>query len=91
MSFANRLRRVGPVCAGCGSPAQWEVWEQPLCSECHALWIRDDRFSAGAVNAALGISNDPKDFTEANHARYCAEATRRTKAWLVERRTARAA
>lgn len=78
-------------CAGCNSPAQWEVWGCPLCIECHTLWLRDERFSVGAINGALGLSNSPEEFTEAGHRRYVAEATRRTKAWLAERRTARAA
>lgn len=80
-----------PQCSGCNSPSSCTVWEQPLCFPCQAAWYRDDRFSSGTINAALGISDKPEDFTEANHKRYCAEATKRTKAWLAERRTARAA
>lgn len=80
-----------PKCAGCNSPSNCVVWEQPMCLDCHAAWMRCDDFSSGTINAALGISDKPEDFTEANHKRYCAEATKRTKAWLAERRTARAA
>lgn len=82
---------TAPTCAGCRSPANCTVWEMPMCFECQTAWHRDERFSSGAINAALGISDRPEDFSEANHRRYVAEATKRTKAWLGERKTARAA
>lgn len=72
------------ACARCRSPANCLVFELPFCLECHSLWMRDDRFSSGAINAALGVSDRPEDFTEANHRRYVAEATKRTRAWLGE-------
>lgn len=72
-------------CAGCGNASETEVWGIRVCYPCHALWISDERFSSGVINAALGISNKPEDFTKANHERYCVEATKRTKAWLLER------
>lgn len=80
-----------PKCAACGALASWDVWELPICVACHGEWIRDERFSAGTINAALGLGNTPEEFTEAGHQRYCAEATKRTRAWVAERRTARAA
>jgi hypothetical protein len=79
------------TCAGCKSPSNCTIWEQPACFECHAHWIRDERFSVGAINDALGLSSDPESFTEAGHKAYVAEATKRTRAWLAERKTARAA
>lgn len=84
-------KSTAPTCAGCNSPANCTVWEFPLCFECQTAWHRDDSFSSGAINRALGISDKPEDYTPANHARYCAEATKRTKTWLASRKTARAA
>lgn len=83
MSF--RPKQEVQKCAGCNSPSNCTVWEQPLCLSCQTAWYRDERFSCGPINAALGISDKPEDYTEANHKRYCAEATKRTKAWLAER------
>jgi hypothetical protein len=71
-------------CAKCRKPSDCEVWGLRICYACHSAWIRDDRFSSGTINAALGISNEIEAFTEKNHARYCAEATKRTVAWTRE-------
>ena len=77
-------------CACCNNSSAGLVWEIPACQDCFAEWIRDERFDSSTINAALGISNKPEDFTKTNHERYCAEATKRTKAWVLER-TKRAA
>jgi hypothetical protein len=69
-------------CARCRKPSDCEVWGFRICYACHAVWIHDDRFSNGPINALLGISNEPEAFTEKNHGRYCAEATKRTAEWV---------
>lgn len=74
-----------PRCAICGiTGAIWEVWGQSVCPRHHAEWIGDERFSVGSINDALGLSSSPEEFTEAGHKRYCAEATKRTAAWVRE-------
>lgn len=79
-------------CALCGATgAVWDVWGVLLCPTHHANWLADERFSVEAVNGALGLSSAPEEFTPAGHARYCAEAERRTKAWVTEQAKARAA
>lgn len=81
-----------PACACCGKPGHWNVWGVDVCIDCHAKWLADERFSAGTINAALGLSDEPEAFTPDAHTRYCAEATKRTNAWVAEQRqTARAA
>lgn len=81
-----------PRCAICSiTGAIWDVWHVPMCPTCHGAWLQDDRFTAGAINDALGLSNSPEEFTVAGHARYCAEAEKRTRAWVAELRKARAA
>lgn len=71
-------------CARCGSASEVEVWGVRICYPCHALWIGDERFSSGVINAALGVPNTVEQFTPEAHARYCAEATKRTKEWARE-------
>lgn len=79
-------------CALCDfTGAIWEVWGVLLCPTHHAAWIADDRFGSGPINAALGLSDSPEAFTVAGHARYCAEAEKRTREWVTEQRKARAA
>lgn len=77
---------AAPPCARCKKPSDCEVWGFRICYACHSVWIHDERFSSGTINAALGISNEPEAFTPHNHGRYCLEATNRTKAWLTEGR-----
>jgi hypothetical protein len=75
-------------CVTCDTTgAIWDVWGAPLCPGCHGDWMADDSFSAGAINDALGLSNTPAEFTPEGHARYCAEATKRTTAWVVSRKS----
>ncbi len=71
-------------CARCKAPCDCEVWGIRICYDCLRAWIRDDRFSSGTINAALGLSNEVEAFTERNHERYCLEATKRTAAWTKE-------
>ena len=74
-------------CSACNiTGAIWEVWGQPLCPTHHAEWLRDDRFSAEAINGALGLSSTPEEFTKLGHDLYCAEATKRTVDWVRELR-----
>lgn len=79
-----------PKCACCNNTSAGLVWEIPVCQDCFAEWIRDDRFNNTVINAFLGVSDKPEDFTKANHERYCAESKKRTAAWVLER-TKRAA
>jgi hypothetical protein len=80
-------------CAACDvTGGIWVVWGVPMCPNCHAVWTADERFSAGSINDALGLSSSPEIHTADGHKRYCVEAERRTKAWVSERRAkARAA
>lgn len=81
-----------PACACCPRASETEIWGNRVCYRCHSAWVSDERFSSGAINKHLQLSDRPEDFTPANHARYCAEATKRTAAWVAERKTtARAA
>lgn len=85
-----RAAPAASSCAACGNASECEVWGHRVCYQCHSVWLADDRFSSGVINAALGISDKPEDFTKANHERYCAESKKRTAAWVLER-TKRAA
>lgn len=90
--FEGQTTKAEPVvsCAVCGKPALWMVWEADLCATCHAAWFSDPRFEAGRIYAALGL-NDPQDqLGDEAHRAYCAEATKRTRAWVAARK-ARAA
>ena len=78
------------VCAICGQPALWMVWESDLCATCHASWFADARFAAGVIYAALGLEDEETTTPEAEAA-YCAEATKRTRGWVMESKKARAA
>ena len=78
-------------CACCGSASETAVWGIRVCYRCHAVWIQDERFSSGAINTALGLSDKPEQYTPAGHALYVAEATKRTMAWVLEQSKARAA
>jgi hypothetical protein len=78
-------------CARCGLPSLFEAWGASLCEGCWGEWMRDEQFTSGAIHSHLGQSNTPEEFTQAGHARYCAEATRRTTAWVREGRQARGA
>ncbi len=81
-----------PPCACCDKASECEVWGNRLCWPCQGNWMADDQFSSGAINKSLGVSDKPEDFTTANHERYCAEAKKRTAAWVLEMRAkARAA
>jgi len=73
-------------CACCGAASETSVWADRVCYPCHAAWMADERFSSGVINAAIGSSDAVEQWTPESHARYCAEATRRTKAWVAERR-----
>lgn len=77
------------TCA-CGEPAIFYVWEVPVCGACNADWLTDERFTTGSINAALNQTDDPARIAnyETHHRAYCAEATRRTKAWADSRRVA---
>lgn len=79
------------ACVCCGAASECEVWEHRLCFACHGVWMADDRFSTGVINKHLGTPDTVEQFTTEAHAKYCAEAKRRTAAWVAERRTARAA
>ncbi len=71
-------------CARCGSASEAEAWGVRICYPCHAAWMADERFNSGTINAALGAPNTVEQFTPEAHARYCAEATKRTQAWARE-------
>lgn len=88
----NNINKPKPIaCAVCNATSAGQAWGIEICSACYGAWMDDDRFSSGVINKFLNISDRIEDFTETNHQRYCAEATRRTKAWVAERKTARAA
>jgi hypothetical protein len=82
---AATQRRAAP-CARCGELASAEAWGHPLCAGCWGEWLADEQFAAGDINRHLGLSNSPEEFTSAGHARYCAEATQRTTAWVRQSR-----
>lgn len=82
----RKSSRPPPPCSRCGQPATFEAWGHPLCESCWGEWMRDERFTAGAIQRHLGQSDK-----QAAHARYCDEATRRTAAWVRDGRRARGA
>lgn len=78
-------------CACCSAASETEVWGFRVCYPCHSAWMADDRFSNGVINKHLGTPDTVEQFTPEAHARYCAEAKKRTAAWVAERKTSRAA
>lgn len=77
--------KPAPPCACCGNASETEVWGFRVCYPCHGVWMADDRFSTGAINEFLGAPNTVEQFTKEAHAKYCAEAKKRTAAWVAER------
>ena len=86
----NKPKPAAP-CACCNGASETEVWGIRVCYACHSAWMADDRFGSGVINAFLGTPDTVEGFTPEAHTRYCAEAAKRTRAWVAERRTARAA
>lgn len=80
-----------PPCACCGAGSECEVWGFRLCYPCHGVWMGDDRFSSGVINKHLGTPDTVEQFTKEAHAKYVTEATKRTRAWIAERKTRAAA
>jgi hypothetical protein len=78
-------------CATCSKPATIVCWGEDLCVVCHGTWWADPQFDAGSIEAAVGIDSRacPKP---GDSELYCAEATKRTRAWAAAQRAkARAA
>jgi len=71
-------------CARCASPAKADVWECPVCYECYGAWMVDPRFASAAIERVLKPTADADE----QHRAYCAEAKRRTVAWVREARAA---
>lgn len=84
LSSEAKPSRPLAACSRCSTPAPFEAWGHPLCEGCWGAWLRDEQFTSGAINRHLGQSNAPEEFTREGHARYCAEATKRTAAWVRE-------
>lgn len=82
MTFEEINRPKSVPCARCGNASEVEVWGHRICFSCHSAWMSDDRFGSGSINASLRLSDRVEDFTTANHERYCAEAKKRTAAWV---------
>lgn len=83
MSFEKA--RPKQSCARCPSmDMAGAVWGVSLCRACHAEWHADARFDAAPVYAAAGV-----DFRAASEdlSAVTAEWTRRTRAWVAERKT----
>lgn len=85
LNQVNSAPKAHP-CAACGAESTTTVWDSRICYQCHAWWMADPRFEAGSIEAAVGRIED----LDAAHKAYCAEATKRTRAWLGTRK-ARAA
>ena len=59
-------------------PAEVGVWQVGLCHWCHADWMADERFTVDSIASVLQKWNT----LDEEHGLFCAEARRRTLAWL---------
>lgn len=76
----------GTPCVCCAKPSAAVVWGHSVCWVCMGDWFDDSRFSSKAIEEALGaeIANSLANDESAK------ELKRRTDAWVLEQRKARA-
>ncbi len=91
-AFTAAKPKPAAPCARCRAPAVegWVVWGHLVCAGCASDWQRREEFTSGAVDAAAGVACSALGWTvrgqlvdmEAAHRATCAEAQRRTDAWV---------
>ena len=81
-------------CVSCGTSATYVMFPLELvaCANCFRDWIREESLSVEAIEAAIGVFHVNQTGSYSEHVKlFDAELSKRTRAWVAERKTARAA